>query len=106
MMESESLLEKCPGCGALPIAAKLQKPPTRPEVRLGVRSAGTRSSAASGMPTIDASPGRPQRSEGRHRVMADHLETTVAPLPSKRRCRFSKSSKTAITERSFRRGRR
>lgn len=26
------------------------------------------------------------------------------PLPSKRRCRFSKSSKTAITERSFRRG--
>jgi hypothetical protein len=32
MMESETLLEKCPGCGAWPMAAKLQKPPTRPEV--------------------------------------------------------------------------
>jgi ribosomal protein S27AE len=40
MMESESLLEKCPRCGAWPMAAKLQKLPTRPEVRFRCAKCG------------------------------------------------------------------
>jgi hypothetical protein len=40
MIDSESLLEKCPGCGAWPMAAKLQKPPTRPEVRFRCAKCG------------------------------------------------------------------
>jgi hypothetical protein len=33
VIETETLLENCPHCGAWPMATKLPKPPNQPEIR-------------------------------------------------------------------------
>jgi len=80
MIETETLLEKCPRCGAWPMAAKLPKPSSPPEVRFRCATCGHQEFGRLRRPgVIQRRSPSPTRSPLRRRAMADDLETTVAP---------------------------